>query len=328
MKMGPLARAFGATHADSRGFAIFPDQASGDAAHEALIHSNAYHGLTLNQFARRYAEGSPAWARTVGSALGIGPNDIVNNNDPRLPGAIRRAEGTAGRRSGVQASVNQSAGPGNQSGRTNAYAHQGGMVDVQGTRYHWGSGGGGYASMPFGDYPITPGTIGAWGQAHGALGVNNNQMWDPVLRRMRAGIELHSGSSDALITEGCMAIAGAQWPQFKAQVLRMIATHGHAYLHMGADGASVTPDAPGHTRAVAGARLRDHIRHGHKPVIDGRLGGAHLSDRASHHTNHRLSVDFNNMPRGTRTAYAGDAGLFKEVKLNRGRAMASASQDS
>jgi hypothetical protein len=34
------------------------------------------------------------------------------------------------------------------------------------------------------------------------------------------------------------------------------------------------------------------------------------------------------MPKGTRTAYAGDAGLFKEVKLNRGRAMASASQDT
>jgi hypothetical protein len=327
IKFGAFAKAHGATGADSGGFAIFPDQATGDAAHSALIGGDSYKGLTLDQFGNKYAEGSASWKKTVGGALGIGLNDIVNNKDPRLSGAIRNAEGTNGHGGGPTGVT------GNQTGRTDPYAHRGGMVDVQGTKYPWGSGGSGYASMPFGDYPITPGTIGAWGQAHGALGVNNNKMFDPVLGRMRNGIELHSGSSDALITEGCMAIAGARWPQFKKQVLQMIATNGHAYLHMGADGASVTPDMPGHSTVTAGAKLRDHIRRGSSRTsftnptgLDGNASGSGSGGGVG--THHKLSVDFNNMPKGTRTAYSGDKGLFKEVKLNRGRAMGFASQDS
>jgi hypothetical protein len=34
---------------------------------------------------------------------------------------------------------------------------------------------------------------------------------------------------------------------------------------------------------------------------------------------HKLSIDCNGMPRGTKTAHKGDDGLFKEVKLTRGR---------
>jgi hypothetical protein len=45
-------------------------------------------------------------------------------------------------------------------------------------------------------------------------------------------------------------------------------------------------------------------------------------------TNHKLSIDLSGFPRGTRTKYAGDEGLFKEVKLNRGRPMSLASEDS
>jgi hypothetical protein len=59
-----------------------------------------------------------------------------------------------------------------------------------------------------------------------------------------------------------------------------------------------------------------------------RIGGGPQSDAGGRSTNHRLALDFNNVPKGTRTAYSGDAGLFKEVKLNRGSAMASASQDA
>lgn len=66
--------------------------------------------------------------------------------------------------------------------------------------------------------------------------------------------------------------------------------------------------------------------------------GAHLSDRiirnhlksssgAAHLGHASVSVDFHNMPRGTRTS-AKASGRFKEVKLNRGRPMAMASQDS
>jgi hypothetical protein len=44
-------------------------------------------------------------------------------------------------------------------------------------------------------------------------------------------------------------------------------------------------------------------------------------------TNHRLAIDFNNMPKGTKTSFQ-EGGLFKEVKLNRGSTMGLASQDS
>jgi hypothetical protein len=96
LKMGPLAQQFGATKADDRGFAVFPDRQSGSEAQEALIKSDRYKGLTLDQFGKKYAEGDASWKKTVGGALGIGPNDKVDNQDPRLSGAIRKAEGTMG----------------------------------------------------------------------------------------------------------------------------------------------------------------------------------------------------------------------------------------
>jgi hypothetical protein len=87
---------------------------------------------------------------------------------------------------------------------------------------------------------------------------------------------------------------------------------------------------PGHKEADEGMSIVNAIRSGrqNKFTNDKGLGGAHLSDRVKHGTHHKLSVDFNNMPKGTRTAYSGQPGLFKEVKLNRGRAMGFASQDS
>jgi hypothetical protein len=93
MKDGAFARSHGAIGNDGA-FAVFPDWATGSAAQEALVKGSSYRGLTLDQFAQKYAEGSPAWRSTVGGALGIGGGDIVNNQDPRLIGAIRRAEGT------------------------------------------------------------------------------------------------------------------------------------------------------------------------------------------------------------------------------------------
>ena len=132
-----------------------------------------------------------------------------------------------------------------QVGQAERPSHIGGMIDVEGQKYHFGSGVAGYESIPYGNYPITPNTIGAWGQAHGAMGINNNKIWDEKLGRNRNGIEFHAGMSDQLLTKGCMAIAGKEWPQFKVQVKSMIAQHGHAYLHVGTDGARVTPEQPG-----------------------------------------------------------------------------------
>ena len=102
IKYGSFAREHGATGFDGP-FAVFPDYATGSAAQEALVRGRGYSGLTLHQFAARYAEGSAAWEKTVGNSLGIGPNDIVNNQDPKLVEAIRRAEGTG---SGARGAAN------------------------------------------------------------------------------------------------------------------------------------------------------------------------------------------------------------------------------
>jgi hypothetical protein len=107
IEYGAFARAHGATGRDGR-FAVFPDYETGARAQAALVGSTSYQGLTLDQFARKYAEGDKAWERTVGKELGIRPGDVVDNRDPRLLAAIRRAEGTGG--GGARASAASRAG--------------------------------------------------------------------------------------------------------------------------------------------------------------------------------------------------------------------------
>jgi len=206
-----------------------------------------------------------------------------------------------GPRAGLGGMVNGTTG--SQLGRSNPYSHIGGLLSMDGKKYRWGSGGGGFASMPFGDYPITPGTIGSWGQAHGALGINNNAMFDPLLHRMRQGIELHSGSSDALITEGCMAIAGAQWPELKARVLAMIRDKGSAYLHLGADGASITPYKPGQRNLLSNG------------AAAGMTSGRHTVEG-----NASVNVAFQNAPAGAK-AYMKYGGMFKSGSVDWGHPM-------
>jgi hypothetical protein len=88
---------------------------------------------------------------------------------------------------------------------------------------------------------------------------------------------------------------------------------------------------PGHKEADEGMSITNAIREGRENAFTNPHGlgsGAHMSDRVKHGTHHKLSVDFTNRPKGVRTGYNGQPGLFKEVKLNRGRAMGFASQDS
>src|SRR5215472_2457686 len=49
------------------------------------------------------------------------------------------------------------------------------------------SGGRGW-SIPYGDYPIDD-SAGEWGKHHGAVGLNGDSIYDPVLGRDREGIE-------------------------------------------------------------------------------------------------------------------------------------------
>jgi hypothetical protein len=75
-----------------------------------------------------------------------------------------------------------------------------------------------------------------------------------------------------------------------------------------------------------GAHLADHIRH-HNLLKMGRQSGLYGGSAGGHLGHLTASVDFTGMPRGVR-AKATASGLFKEVQLNRGRAMPLASQDA
>jgi len=116
--------------------------------------------------------------------------------------------------------------------------HIRGNLKLGGVSYAFGSGiDASEPHIPFGDYPITPGEIGAWGQAHGAIGVNHNVIWDPRLGRNREGIEIHCGHLPYLYSHGCVAINPNQWHGFKASLLEFIKEKKTAYLHVHADGA-------------------------------------------------------------------------------------------
>jgi hypothetical protein len=77
-----------------------------------------------------------------------------------------------------------------------------------------------------------------------------------------------------------------------------------------------------------GAHLRDHIRDKNLLSLGRKLGliGGGEAAGKQHLGSANLTVDFQNMPRGIRTAARTD-GVFKEVKLNRGFQMALASSE-
>jgi hypothetical protein len=57
--------------------------------------------------------------------------------------------------------------------------------------------------------------------------------------------------SDKLLTEGCMAVAGEDWPQLKSQILAM---DGKGFLHVGSGGTSIDTSATG---PIGGPQWRD-----------------------------------------------------------------------
>jgi hypothetical protein len=115
-----------------------------------------------------------------------------------------------------------------------------GALNAYGEQIPFGSGGyRGSAPIPYGNYPITPGSVGAWGASHGALGINNGTIWDPTLGRNREGIELHAGG-DSLISEGCVVIPRSKWPALKKKIIEDYQKGGHPTLHVGKEGASIS----------------------------------------------------------------------------------------
>jgi hypothetical protein len=162
---------------------------------------------------------------------------------PGGPAPVRPSSPTAQSPSSGAPTAPQTAIP-DQSERPDLMGGEGEMEGYG--RFHWGSGGPrAHPSIPYGDYPITPSTIGPWGSAHGAIGINNNKIWDSKIGRYRDGIEIHSGDGDKLDrmhTAGCFAIAQSQWPSFRKHLLAE-AQKGPLYLHVRPDGfASINHD--------------------------------------------------------------------------------------
>ena len=119
-----------------------------------------------------------------------------------------------------------------------------GTLTINGKGYRFGSGSSSsHPHIPFGTYPITPNTIGPWGRANGAIGINNNSIWDPNLGRTRAGIEIHSSRSG--FTEGCIGVDASQYEDLKNEINKMIQQNGSAYITIGPNGAYITPTPSG-----------------------------------------------------------------------------------
>lgn len=203
----------------------------------------------------------PAYSQKLQQALGVGGGDQVDLNDPEVRRKILMAKsahesgagqpiynedtfkrGVAGEFKGAKKEGEAQGKATWTEGQTERPDHMTGEIDIEGKKYKFGSGGNGYSSIPYGHYPITPDTIGPWGRAHNAIGINNNKIWDPKLKRDRNGIEFHASSSDSFITEGCIGVAGKQYPQLKAHVHDMIRRFGKAYVHVTPQGVSVSPD--------------------------------------------------------------------------------------
>lgn len=271
IKYGDFAKTHGSTGQDAEGFAVFSDEAAGKAAQRELWNKKYANTPFESAFPKWSSSGyGPKKFGLSGSGTWAGLNETQKE---KLLNDQRRFEGWSSGGTTPVASdshasrkrlLNRGVGAGalSTTGR-----HIGGLINVDGTPFHFGSGGGGSQHIPYGDYPITPGTIGPWGAAHGAIGVNNNAIWDSELGRMRSGIELHPGHG-SLFTAGCIAIAKGEWPQFKAKVKELYRLGEGADLHVSPSGASITPHHRLHSMlnsqvgAHLAANISDHSRSG------------------------------------------------------------------
>ncbi|TXM98963.1 hypothetical protein FV242_27115 [Methylobacterium sp. WL64] len=103
IKMGALARSMGATEADDKGFARFPDYASGRKAQEKLLfESKGYKDLTIRQAIARWAPAGDgndpaAYADQMAKAAGVGVDSPLASLSPdqrsKLLDAQQKKEG-------------------------------------------------------------------------------------------------------------------------------------------------------------------------------------------------------------------------------------------
>ncbi|MBY6239793.1 hypothetical protein [Methylosinus sp. Sm6] len=102
LRHGAFAAAHGATGADEKGFAVFPDEATGRSAQRALLFdSPQYAGLSIREALGKYAPASEndtgAYVRRVTQGLGVGPEarlaDLAPEQREKMLDILREHEG-------------------------------------------------------------------------------------------------------------------------------------------------------------------------------------------------------------------------------------------
>jgi hypothetical protein len=207
----------------------------------------------------------------------------------------------------------------------------GGTVKIGGKTFHWGSGGGGRGSIPYGDFPVNVGPgagIGAIGQRIGSIGTigrPGGEIDDPKYPgRPRTGIQIHPSSGamlDRLYTQGCFGVPRSEWPAFK-KILLEEAAKGPLMLHIGRDGkAEILGKEEFEARKKVPlprsrpAELPDKDET--PPPPRERLREAANDEPGKVEGAAKVRVDLNGFPRGTK-ATAASSGVFNEVELHRG----------
>lgn len=255
--------------------------------HQGLIQfgpaERAKYGVTGNETFPQQMQQVERFLRDRGVKPGMGLDKLyatVNGGNPNASQGLSDGNGTIGSHVAkmqaehsaraqafldAQGSGGSGGGPVAKAGDGQSTGHLDGKIQLEGETYDFGSGGHrGANSIPFGTHKITPGTIGPWGQAHGALGIAGNAIWDRTLGRMRTGIEFHAASSASKLSAGCVAIARSQYGKFRAHVLDYVRRNGEAYLTVGADGRASITSAADRLKADT-AKTQDLAREAGKP---------------------------------------------------------------
>jgi hypothetical protein len=256
IKFGAWAKEHGATGADEKGFAIFPDEATGRKAQRGLWERGDYAGLTVEEAARKWSEGGYG-----AGGLGVDPgkkfSDLDEFEKQKVLARQRKREGWFGPGSAV-----------GRGGRSDAMAPAGTSPQEEGTVVVTSKGGARFrVASEFAenfkgfidDYEAAGGVIGP---NHGGLGERKgNASYHPIGRaidvnqigrNVRAGgVTLPQDVEDALAKKwGLRSGASFSSPD-----------GGHFEVN----DATRARGALGGLRPHTGAHLRDHIHH-HKSV--------------------------------------------------------------
>lgn len=163
----------------------------------------------------------------------------------------------------------------NQANRPQFY---GGNVTINGNTYQYGTGGGEFASLPYGTYYLHPGAIGPVGRRIGSIaGISDsnrpgdNTVHDPLYRgsggtNARAGVEVHFSASGH--TNGCFGIRN-NWGGFQRD-FASAARRGPLTLTIRPDG-SASIDTMGAAQVASAAQPTRQIGRNTTTVAEQRV---------------------------------------------------------